>query len=266
LPVIRSRLFTGLSVVASLLAVTASGCTRGASVPPSQTQADSQWTSFDRGLVADSFPAPSRRFSQIVAPRWTDEDVRDAANEAETVMDALPLREGMRVADVGAGDGYYVLRMAQRVGPSGHVYGQDIVPEYLELLSDRVRQARLSNVTVVRGDPHDPRLPRDSIDAAIMIHMYHEITDPYALLWNLAQSLRPGAHVGILDTSFPTDQHGTPPWLLECELGVVGFRKVTSIATGEDEYLAVFRAPDRDSLPAPATIRARVGGGACQQR
>lgn len=227
---------------------------------------DSPWTSFARGLMADSFPAPSRRFSQIVAPRWTDEIARDAAHEAETVMDALELKPGMRVADVGAGDGYYVLRMSQRVGATGRVYGQDIVPEYLELLADRVRGAGLTNVTVVRGDPHDPRLPPDSLDAAIMIHMYHEITDPYALLWNLARSLKPGARVAILDTSFPTDQHGTPPWLLRCELGVVGFTPVRSVETGEDEYLAIFRAPARDSLPAPSAVRARVAGGACQQR
>jgi SAM-dependent methyltransferase len=132
-----------------------------------------------------------------------------------------------------------------------------------------VRDDRLDNVTVVRGEPHDPRLPRDSadrVDAAIMIHMYHEITDPYALLWNLAHSLKPGAQLGILDMTFPTDRHGTPPWLLECELGLVGYRKVRAIETGEDEYLAIFRAPSPDSLPSPAAMRERVRGGACQQR
>lgn len=248
-----------------VLLVAVSACGTGQATPQRQVPADSQWTSFSRGLPADSFPAPSRRFSQIVAPRWTEEFVRDAANEAETVMDALPLRPGMRVADVGAGDGYYVLRMAQRVGPTGHVYGQDIVADYLALLSRRVEEAKLRNVTVVRGDPHDPRLPEDGVDAAILIHMYHEITEPYALLHNLARSLRPGAPVGILDTTFPTDQHGTPPWLLECELGVVGYRREKVVTTGPDEYLAVFRAPARDSLPPPSAIRARVAGGACKQ-
>lgn len=251
---------------ALLVAVAMTGCGASKASPPQQSPADSQWTSFARGLPADSFPAPSRRFSQIVAPRWTDETTRDAANEAETVMDALQLVPGMRVADVGAGDGYYVVRMAQRVGATGRVYGQDIVPEYLALLADRVREEQLANVAVVRGDPHDPRLPRDSVDAAIMIHMYHEITDPYALLWNLAHALNDGAQVGILDMTFPTDQHGTPPWLLECELGVVGYRPVRTVATGDDEYLAIFRAPAADSLPSPTTIRARVGAGACRQR
>lgn len=247
------------------LLLTVAACGTGQATPQRQVPADSQWTSFSRGFPADSFPAPSRRFSQIVAPRWTDEFVRDAANEAETVMDALPLTPGMRVADVGAGDGYYVLRMAQRVGPTGHVYGQDIVPEYLSLLSERVEDAGLQNVTVVRGDPHDPRLPRDGVDAAILIHMYHEITDPFALLHNLAGSLKAGAPVGILDTTFPTDQHGTPPWLLECELSLVGYRKEKVVSTGQDEYLAVFRSPSRDSLPTPAAIRARVARGACKQ-
>lgn len=269
---LASALWASLTLGAAMV----TGCGAGQAAPKAEGDkpsgaglaavADTPWTSFARGLSADSFPAPSRRFSQIVAPRWTDEIARDAAHEAETVMDALDLEPGMRVADVGAGDGYYVLRMSQRVGATGHVYGQDIVPEYLDLLAARVRDAGLSNVTVVRGDPHDPRLPLDSLDAAIMIHMYHEITDPYALLWNLARSLKPGARVAILDTSFPTDQHGTPPWLLRCELGVVGFTPVRSMDTGDDEYLAIFRAPARDSLPSPSVVRARVAGGACQQR
>ncbi len=248
------------------LALTLGGCGSSQGAPQTRAQVDSQWTSFARGLPADSFPAASRRFSRIVAPRWTDESSRDAASEAETVIAALPLTTGMSVADIGAGDGYYVTRMSQRVGPTGRVYGQDIIPEYLNLLADRVRAAGLKNVVVVRGEGSDPRLPRDSIDAAIMIHMYHEITEPYAQLWNLAQSLKPGAHLGILDTTYPTDQHGTPPWLLDCELGVVGYHKVRSMRTAADEYLTIFRAPARDSLPTPSEIRERVADGACVQR
>lgn len=263
-----------LALAPGIFSLSACGAGQGApkggagdAEPPAQRSAtDTPWTAFARGLPADSFPAPSRRFSQIVAPSWTDEIARDAAHEAQTVMDALGLEPGMRVADVGAGDGYYVLRMSQRVGANGHVYGQDIVPEYLELLANRVREAGLTNVTIVRGEPQDPRLPPGSLDAAIMIHMYHEVTDPYALLWNLARSLKPGARVAILDTSFPTDQHGTPPWLLRCELGVVGYGFIRSMETGEDEYLALFRAPARDSLPSPAALRSRVAAGACQQR
>lgn len=242
------------------------GCGSSQGAPQARVQVDSQWTSYARGLPADSFPAPSRRFSRIVAPRWTDEGTRDASSEAETVIANLPLLPGMSVADIGAGDGYYVTRMSRHVGATGRVYGQDIIPEYLNLLADRVREAGLTNVIVVRGEPSDPRLPSDSIDAAIMIHMYHEITEPFAQLWNLARALKPGAHLGILDTTYPTDQHGTPPWLLECELGVVGYQKVRSMSTGPDEYLTVFRSPPRDSLPSPAEIRERVAAGACLQR
>ncbi|MCC6931496.1 MAG: methyltransferase domain-containing protein [Gemmatimonadaceae bacterium] len=244
-------------------------CGSSKAAPAERAAPDSQWTSFARGLPADSFPPPSRRFSDIVAPRWTDETTRDAANEAETVMSALGVHPGMRVADVGAGDGYYVSRLAQRVGAAGHVYGEDIVPDYLTLLARRVTDERLGNVTVIRGDAHDPRLPRDTaerVDVVTMIHMYHEVTDPYAFLWNLAHSLKPGALVGVLDMTFATDRHGTPPWLLDCELGVVGYRKVRQQETGADEYLAIFRAPAADSLRSPAAIREAVRGGACQQR
>jgi hypothetical protein len=72
--------------------------------------------------------------------------------------------------------------------------------------------------------------------------------------------------VGILDTTFPTDQHGTPPWLLECELAQVGYIQERSLETGEDEYLAIFRAPERSTLPSPATLRERVRAGRCVQR
>lgn len=256
--------FRTLSLTVGMVLVVGCGSTQG--TPQPRAQVDSLWISYARGLPADSFPAPSRRFSRIIAPRWTDEGTRDASSEAETVLATLPLLPGMSVADIGAGDGYYVTRMSRRVGPTGRVFGQDIMPEYLNLLADRVRDAGLTNVSIVRGEAADPRLPRDSIDAAIMIHMYHEITEPYALLWNLAQSLKPGAHLGILDTTFPTDQHGTPPWLLECELGVVGYEKVRSMSTGPDEYLTIFRTAPHDSVPTASMIRERVAAGACLQR
>ncbi|MEO6446005.1 MAG: methyltransferase domain-containing protein, partial [Gemmatimonadaceae bacterium] len=134
-----------------------------------------------------------------------------------------------------------------------------------ELLASRVKAAQLGNVTIVRGDPHDPRLPPDTLDAALMIHMYHEISDPYALLWNLARSLRPSARLAILDSTQPTDRHGTPPWLLECELSLAGYVKERTIPIARDQSLGIFRAPAPDSLPSPASMRARAVAGACRQ-
>jgi hypothetical protein len=84
----------------------------------------------------------------------------------------------------------------------------------------------LQNVTISLGEPHDPRLPAHSLDAAILVHMYHEIAQPYGLLYNLVPALKPSARVGIVDAIGPTSEHGTPPSLLRCELAAVGYREI----------------------------------------
>jgi SAM-dependent methyltransferase len=195
------------------------------------------------GLPASDFPAPRRPISSIVSPQWSDEATRDAAHEADTVMALLGVRPGMAVADIGAGSGYYVARMARRVGDTGLVYGQDIMPRYLRYLRERVDRDELTNVRLVLGDPHDPRLPKASVDLVTMIHMYHEIEQPFGLLANLVPALRPGARIAILDMNRRTDQHGTPPALLKCELEAVGYRQQSVHDLGVDGYVSIFTAP-----------------------
>ena len=228
--------------------------------PPS----DSVAPAAPAGEPASSFPAPSRPVASIVAPRWTNEDARDDAGEFERVAKLANIGAGTRVADIGAGDGYYVVRLAEMVGPTGRVYAEDIVGDYLRLLQDRVRRERLANVQIARGDAHDPRLPAGDIDVALMIHMYHEIDQPFGLLYNLATSLKPGGRLLILDLDRPTFGHGTPPSLLRCELAAVGYREVSLSRTGGEEYVAVFEAPPSASRPTPAAIRSTLESSPCQ--
>ena len=148
------------------------------------------------------------------------------AGELRQVVRLLGIKSGMTVADVGAGSGYYVVRLSPIVGPRGRVIAEDVVPEYLRGLRKRVRDLGLQNVAIGLGKPHDPRLPADSLDIAILAHMYHEIAQPYALLYNLIPALKPGARVGIVDTFRRTSEHGTPPSLLRCELAAVGYREI----------------------------------------
>lgn len=216
------------------------------------------------GAPASAFPAPTRPVADIVAPRWTAEPARDDAGEFERVASIAKIGAGMQVADIGAGDGYYVARLSPLVGPTGVVWGQDIMPDYLGLLQQRVRRERWSNVRVVLGDAHDPRLPARSVDVALMIHMYHEISAPYALLWNLATSMRPGGTLVILDLDRPTYGHGTPPALLRCELRTVGYRERSFTRTTADEYVAVFVAPDSASRPSPEAISAQRRRSPCR--
>jgi SAM-dependent methyltransferase len=206
------------------------------------------------GVPVSAFPTPGRPVARIVTDIWHDEQTRDQAGEADRVMNLLGVKPGLAVADIGAGSGYYTVRLARRVGPTGHVFAEDVVPEYLERLAQRVRREGLAGlVTLVRGEPHDPRLPAGSLDLALLVHMYHEVQQPYGLLWNLRPSLRPGARVAIIDARKQTEVHGTSPDLLRCELAAVGFRESALYDLQEGTYLAVFVPPAPGTGPASPT-------------
>jgi len=211
------------------------------------------------GVPASAFPPPERPVAGIVTDTWSNEASRDNAGEAGKVFGLLGIRPGLVVADIGAGSGYDTVRLAPLVAPggtapAGHVYAEDIVPTYVERLARRIAELRLGGiVTVVAGEPADPRLPPGAIDLALMVHMYHEIEQPFGLLWNLRPALRPGARVAIVDALRPTERHGTPPALLRCELAAVGYRETASYPLDAQSYLAVF-VPQ--AMPAsPAAIR-----------
>lgn len=114
-------------------------------------------------------------------------------------MDALKIADGSTVADLGAGGGWFTIRLAHRVGPNGLVYAEDIQPPMIEAIKRRVQVERLSNVVLVLGTPSDPRLPAGRLDAVLMIDIYKEIEDPVALLKSVEQSLKPHGCLGIVD-------------------------------------------------------------------
>ena len=207
------------------------------------------------GAPADAFPQPDRPVADIISPIWHDENERDKAGEPQQLVGPLGIKSGMTVADIGAGSGFYVVRLSPIVGASGRVIAEDVVPNYLENLRRRVRDLGLQNVGIVRGEAHDPKLPAQSFDLAILVHMYHEIAQPYALLYNLVPALKPGARIGIVDAFAPTAQHGTPPDLLRCGLQAVGYRQISlDRLTGSDAYLAIFAPPSVASRPRPENI------------
>ncbi len=202
------------------------------------------------GLAAERFPRPQRPVARIVSDQWASEDSRERAGEAARVIDFLGIRPGMTVADIGAGAGYYVSRLAPLVGPEGRVVAQDIERRTLNRLGQRVSRERLGNVSLVLGEPHDPRLAPRSIDLALLVHMYHEIAQPYGLLTNLVPAMRPGGRVAILDVDGPVLAHGTPRALLSCELAAVGYREVAwHWIEGRSIYLAVFEPPTDPPKP-----------------
>lgn len=205
------------------------------------------------------FPAADRPVATIVSARWSTEEARDRLNEAAQVMDLAGIKPGMTVADIGAGEGYYTIRLGQRVGDKGRVVAEDIVPEIIEELAKRVVRERLNNVSVRLGLPADPRLPEASFDRVLMVHMYHEIESPYEFLWRLRPSLRPDGLVIVVDSNRPTEQHGTPPPLLKCEFAAVGYALASlRPMPSAGGYIAMFRA--QGPRPEPSAIRACRSG------
>jgi SAM-dependent methyltransferase len=205
------------------------------------------------GLPATAFPRFERPVADIVSPHRSTEAKRDAIEEAQQLAHLMGLMPGMTVGDIGAGSGYNTVRLSRVVGPSGTVIAQDVRRDYLTDLAKRVQRLKLTNVRIALGDPHDPRLPAASLDAAILVHMYHEIAEPYAFLYNLVPALRAGARVGIVDLDRPVQQHGTPPELLRCELAAIGYRELSfHWLKGDAGYLAIFERPL--TRPRPSAI------------
>jgi ubiquinone/menaquinone biosynthesis C-methylase UbiE len=203
---------------------------------------------------AQDFPQANRPVAPIQSTRWSEEDERDRRGEADDVMTRAGIEPGMWVADIGAGDGYYTVRLSERVGPTGRVLAQDIQLKVIERLADRVTRESLRNVSIKLGAADDPRLPNNSFDRVLLVHMYHEIEEPYAFLWRLWPALRGDGEVIVVDGNRPIAQHGTPLALLICEFEAVGYRAVDFVEKpSAGGYFARFvRAARR---PAPSEIR-----------
>ena len=202
------------------------------------------------GAPASTFPKPARPVASIVADQWSTEEERDRNGEAAEVMKVLHVHTGMSVADIGAGRGYYTVRIAKKVGPGGRVIAEDVVPDYLDGLRQRLAREHLDNVRLDLGEPHDPRLPPRSVDLVLMVHMYHEVVQPYGLLYNLLPALRPGARVAVIDLDQATEIHGTPRKLLLCEFDALGFRQTHwGWLRAKKEYFAVFAPPSQRIAP-----------------
>lgn len=208
----------------------------------------------DRPESARAFPRPDRPVSAPGANAFAPEAQRDRVNEAQQVMDMARIMPGMTVADIGAGEGYYTTRLSQRVGPEGRVVAQDIDTEALRMLGLRIERERLDNVSILRGQPDDPRLPEASFDRVFLVHMYHEVSEPYAFLWRLRGAMRKDGKVIVVESDRPTNRHGIPPTLLFCEFKAVGYKLGAFVVKPEiNGYYARFDlAPKR---PAPSEIR-----------
>jgi SAM-dependent methyltransferase len=147
-------------------------------------------------------PVSGRRFAPVMgyqgAP-WLERSEREEEEEPDVALNVLKIAKGATVADIGAGSGYITVRLAARVGPGGRVFANDVQPQMLNILARRLSNSRITNVTLVEGTFDDPKLPPAAIDLAIMVDVYHELSQPQAMLRHLREALKPGGRLVLLE-------------------------------------------------------------------
>ncbi len=143
-----------------------------------------------------------REIAQVMghqAADWLERQEREQEERPDLLLEALKLKPGDVVADIGAGSGYYTRRLARLVGEKGVVYAVDIQPEMLDLLTNKMAELRIGNVKAILGTITDPKLPRAAIDLVLMVDVYHEFDYPYEMAWAICQGVKPGGRVVFVE-------------------------------------------------------------------
>jgi len=165
---------------------------------------------------------------------------RDQWQQPDEIMDALAIADGFAVADIGAGAGWFTIRLARRVGPNGVVYAQDVQRPMLDAIRRRVAREGLSNVQTRLGSDSDPNLPARALDAILVVDVYSEVEDRLTFLRNLAGALKPGGRIGVVN--YRPGDGGPGPAPTE---GV----RVDSASVERDALAAGLRVLTRETLP-----------------
>jgi ubiquinone/menaquinone biosynthesis C-methylase UbiE len=160
---------------------------------------------------------------------WLDRGERESEENPEGALDAIGIKPGMTVADVGAGTGYMTLKMAKRVGPAGKVYAEDVQPEMLTRLRKNAAEAKLANIQTVLGGEADPKLPENTLDLILLVDVYHEFSQPQRMLRKMREALKPDGRLILLeyrkeDPSIPIrTEHKMSVQEVKLELEAEGF-------------------------------------------
>jgi ubiquinone/menaquinone biosynthesis C-methylase UbiE len=147
-------------------------------------------------------PLSGRRYAQpmsVAGAPWLDRAERQREEDPAYALRLMKVEQGSTVADIGAGSGYYTVRLARLVGAKGRVYANDLQPGMLELMRGRLERERVTNVELVLGTESDPKLPPASIDMALMVDVYHEFSQPQAMLRQIREALRPSGRLILLE-------------------------------------------------------------------
>jgi predicted methyltransferase len=169
---------------------------------------------------------------------------RDKKLQIDRVMDLLGITTGKNVADIGAGSGWFTVRAARRVGATGAVIAEDINPLAIEYIGKRVEKENLPNVRTVLGGPDDPRLRAGSVDAVLLLKVYHEIAHPVTFMKALKPALRTAAKVGIIDRNGSGTDHGLNRDVVVKEMGEAGYKLVGTYdftKADKEDYFLIFQ-------------------------
>jgi len=211
------------------------------------------------GIACAAPPPAARRGSAPVAKRepanvmgyegaaWLEREGRDQQEKPEVVLDAMQLKEGMTVAEIGAGTGYFSRRLAKAVGPAGKVYAEDIQPQMLDLLKERAGKEGIGNIVTVLGTDTDPRLPAHGVDRLLLVDVYHEFQKPEAMLASLRDTLAPGGLVILVEYRLEGDtashiniKHRMSVEQVLAEWNQAGFELVNRIETLPAQHIFLF--------------------------
>jgi FkbM family methyltransferase len=184
------------------------------------------------------------------AADWLERPEREREERPELLLQALELKPGMTVADIGAGTGYHSRRFAQLIGTQGTVYAVDIQPEMLQLLEQNLASHGIRNVKSVLGDVADAKLPAARIDLAVMADVYHEFEYPFEMLESIVRALKPGGRLAFVefkanDPNVPIRRlHTMSEAQIRKEAGLFPLQWVKTVSTLPWQYVVIFAKVD----------------------
>ena len=197
----------------------------------------------------DVHPVTHRKIAQVMGPGgadWLVRPERQSEEHPDEALDALKIPKGATVADIGAGVGYFTWRLAERVGPSGIVYGEDIQQAMLDQLRKNMQAHGVANVRPVLGAIDDPKLPRESVDLILLVDVYHEFSEPEKMLDRMREALKPGGRLVLLeyrgeDPKVPIKaEHKMTLKQVRAEVEPEGYRFGESIEVLPEQHIIVF--------------------------
>ncbi|HKS57966.1 MAG TPA: methyltransferase domain-containing protein [Steroidobacteraceae bacterium] len=192
-----------------------------------------------------------REIAQVMGPGgilWLERTERETQEQPELVIDALEIKPGQTIADLGAGSGYYSFRIAPLVGPTGKVLAIDIEPAMLDAIAQRARREHIENVTTVRSSAQDPNLAPGSVDLLFMVDVYHELEYPYEMLTKVRTALKPRGRVALIEYRAEDPDvlikplHKMTERQVRREMQAAGFKHVKTVRTLPLQHLIVFEA------------------------